>query len=77
MSCGGHIIHTSAVAHVMCGGHIIHTSAVAHVMCGGHIMRHVHLTGPHSVPLPQVPGAMEHGITSDDLFYLDKPPGKT
>eukprot|EP00731_Ephydatia_muelleri_P011899 Em0006g793a len=24
-----------------------------------------------------VPGALEYGITSDDVFYLEKPPGKT
>jgi thioredoxin reductase (NADPH) len=26
---------------------------------------------------PDIPGAREFGITSDDLFYLKKPPGKT
>lgn len=26
---------------------------------------------------PDIPGAIEHGITSDDLFSLEKPPGKT
>ncbi|XP_078577808.1 thioredoxin reductase 2, mitochondrial-like [Branchiostoma floridae x Branchiostoma japonicum] len=26
---------------------------------------------------PDIPGAMEHAITSDDLFMLEKPPGKT
>jgi thioredoxin reductase (NADPH) len=26
---------------------------------------------------PDVPGAKEHGITSDDIFSLDHPPGKT
>lgn len=26
---------------------------------------------------PDIPGAREHCITSDDLFYLDHPPGKT
>lgn len=25
----------------------------------------------------QVPGAVEYGITSDDLFFMQKPPGKT
>ena len=29
------------------------------------------------LPLTKVPGAREHSITSDDLFYLKKPPGKT
>jgi len=26
---------------------------------------------------PDIPGAVEHGITSDDLFSLDREPGKT
>lgn len=26
---------------------------------------------------PNIPGAIEYGITSDDIFSLDKPPGKT
>ncbi|XP_037727398.1 thioredoxin reductase 1, mitochondrial isoform X2 [Drosophila subpulchrella] len=26
---------------------------------------------------PEIPGAVEHGITSDDLFSLDREPGKT
>lgn len=26
---------------------------------------------------PNIPGAMEHGITSDDIFSLDRAPGKT
>lgn len=26
---------------------------------------------------PDIPGALEYGITSDDIFSLDKPPGKT
>jgi len=26
---------------------------------------------------PDIPGAKEHGITSDDLFYLPENPGKT
>lgn len=26
---------------------------------------------------PDIPGAMEYGITSDDIFSLEKPPGKT
>lgn len=26
---------------------------------------------------PNIPGALEHGITSDDIFSLDKEPGKT
>merc|ERR1712079_110764 len=26
---------------------------------------------------PDVPGAVEHGISSDDVFSLQKPPGKT
>ena len=27
--------------------------------------------------IPQVPGAVEHAITSDDLFFLQRSPGKT
>jgi len=30
-----------------------------------------------SVCLAQIPGAMEHGITSDDIFWLKEAPGKT
>lgn len=26
---------------------------------------------------PNIPGAREYGITSDDIFQLQKPPGKT
>lgn len=26
---------------------------------------------------PNIPGAIEHGITSDDIFFLENPPGKT
>lgn len=26
---------------------------------------------------PDIPGAKEHGISSDDIFYLKKNPGKT
>lgn len=26
---------------------------------------------------PNIPGAMEYGITSDDIFSLDREPGKT
>lgn len=26
---------------------------------------------------PDIPGALEYGITSDDIFSLAKPPGKT
>jgi pyruvate/2-oxoglutarate dehydrogenase complex dihydrolipoamide dehydrogenase (E3) component len=26
---------------------------------------------------PDIPGAIENGITSDDIFSLNKPPGKT
>lgn len=26
---------------------------------------------------PNIPGAVEHGITSDDLFKMEKTPGKT
>lgn len=26
---------------------------------------------------PDIPGAVEYGITSDDLFSLDREPGKT
>ncbi len=26
---------------------------------------------------PEIPGAVEYGITSDDLFSMKKPPGKT
>lgn len=26
---------------------------------------------------PNIPGALEHGITSDDIFSLDREPGKT
>lgn len=26
---------------------------------------------------PNIPGALEHGITSDDIFSLEKAPGKT
>lgn len=26
---------------------------------------------------PDVPGALEYAITSDDIFSLEKPPGKT
>lgn len=26
---------------------------------------------------PDIPGAIEYGITSDDIFSLDKAPGKT
>lgn len=26
---------------------------------------------------PNIPGAVEYGITSDDIFSLEKPPGKT
>jgi pyruvate/2-oxoglutarate dehydrogenase complex dihydrolipoamide dehydrogenase (E3) component len=26
---------------------------------------------------PNIPGAMEYGITSDDIFSLDRSPGKT
>jgi thioredoxin reductase (NADPH) len=26
---------------------------------------------------PDIPGAKEYGITSDDLFWMKKPPGKT
>lgn len=26
---------------------------------------------------PDIPGALEYGITSDDIFSLEKPPGKT
>lgn len=26
---------------------------------------------------PDIPGAIENGITSDDIFTLSKPPGKT
>lgn len=26
---------------------------------------------------PNIPGAVEYGITSDDIFSLDKEPGKT
>lgn len=26
---------------------------------------------------PNIPGALEYGITSDDIFSLEKPPGKT
>ena len=37
-----------------------------------HVLRHV-----VPIPLSQVPGALEYGITSDDVFYLEKPPGKT
>ena len=29
------------------------------------------------VIFPQVPGAQEYAITSDDLFFLQKPPGRT
>uniref|UniRef100_A0A3Q3X337 Uncharacterized protein n=1 Tax=Mola mola TaxID=94237 RepID=A0A3Q3X337_MOLML len=31
----------------------------------------------HGFNLFQIPGAMEHGITSDDIFWLKKSPGKT
>lgn len=31
----------------------------------------------HSFSVLQIPGAMEHGITSDDIFWLRKSPGKT
>lgn len=34
-------------------------------------------TGPERFGLLQVPGAAEHGITSDDVFWLKKSPGKT
>lgn len=27
--------------------------------------------------IPNIPGALEHGITSDDIFSLDREPGKT
>lgn len=26
---------------------------------------------------PEIPGAKEHGITSDDIFWLPKNPGRT
>lgn len=26
---------------------------------------------------PDIPGALEYGITSDDIFSLDREPGKT
>ena len=26
---------------------------------------------------PDIPGAIEYGITSDDIFSLNNPPGKT
>jgi thioredoxin reductase (NADPH) len=26
---------------------------------------------------PDIPGALQYGITSDDLFSLENPPGKT
>lgn len=26
---------------------------------------------------PNIPGAVEYGITSDDIFSLQKPPGRT
>lgn len=26
---------------------------------------------------PNIPGALEYGITSDDIFSLDREPGKT
>jgi hypothetical protein len=29
------------------------------------------------VVFPQVPGAQDYAITSDDLFFLQKPPGRT
>lgn len=31
----------------------------------------------YPIPVIQVPGAKEFGITSDDLFSLQRPPGKT
>ena len=36
----------------------------------------VHLSPSH-FGLAQIPGAMEHGITSDDIFWLKEAPGKT
>lgn len=35
------------------------------------------ISSVHSFNLLQIPGAMEHGITSDDIFWLKKSPGKT
>lgn len=39
--------------------------------------RHIVLAVGGRPHYPEIPGALEHCITSDDIFSLDHPPGKT
>lgn len=65
--------------HLITGARIVVAVGECNVLC-------VHAcTTPVLSPLvaggrpryPDIPGAKEFGITSDDLFFLENPPGKT